>query len=108
MSTFVGYKSVGFVSNHLPLQLRYIRPRGGYLVVTCVGNTIHTYTGENFRLLTVGRPLDDEILCMAADAYHVYTGVGKKIYAWRRGTEIEAVYEGHVANLIGLMPFGPH
>jgi len=36
--------------------------------------------------------VEDEIRCMAADTYHVYTGAGKKIQAWRRGTEVRLIF----------------
>lgn len=40
---FVAYRALGFVSNHIPLSLRYINRRNENLVVTCVGKSFHTY-----------------------------------------------------------------
>lgn len=46
---FVAYRALGFVSNHIPLSLRYINRRNENLVVTSVGKSFHTYS-VSYRL----------------------------------------------------------
>ena len=45
---------------------------------------------------------------LSSDAYLVFVAAGKKVYAWRRGTELKHCYVGHEATVRLLMPFGPH
>jgi U3 small nucleolar RNA-associated protein 21 len=59
-------------------------------------------------LLSVGTAHEEDITCLAADAYHVYTGSGKIIRAWRRGTELKHEYLGHERPIHLLLCFGPH
>lgn len=105
---FAPCRALGFVSNHIPLQVRYIRSRQENLIVTCVGKSFHTYGISHFSLLSVSGLHPQDIECMAADSYHVYTGAGPNIYAWRRGTELKHTYKGHEHNVKLLLPFGIH
>ncbi|XP_044756628.1 WD repeat-containing protein 36 [Coccinella septempunctata] len=105
---FAPCRALGFVSNHVPLQVRYIKSRQENLIVTCVGKSFHTYGISHFSLLSVSGLHPSNIECMAADSYHVYTGAGPNIYAWRRGTELKHTYKGHEHNVKHLLPFGVH
>ena len=40
---FTGFRALGFVSNHVPLAVRYNKKHKENYVVTCVGNAFHTY-----------------------------------------------------------------
>lgn len=105
---FLKNRALGYVSNHIPLVTRYIQRRKENLIVTCVGNTFHTYGCSHFTLLSVSKTHPGEITCLAGDTYHMYTACGKEIYAWRRGTEIKHTYRGHEFTVHILLPFGPH
>lgn len=105
---FVPSRSLGYVSNHIPLQVRYIKRRRENLIVTCVGKSFHTYGITHFALLSVSDLHPENITCMTVDAFHVYTGCGKKIYAWRRGTEIKHTYIGHKTPIRIMCTFGVH
>ncbi|KAK9881958.1 hypothetical protein WA026_018150 [Henosepilachna vigintioctopunctata] len=105
---FYPCRALGFVSNHVPLQVRYIKSRKENLIVTCVGKSFHTYAITHFSLLSVSAMHSSDILCMGADSFHVYTGAGCNIYAWRRGTELKHCYKGHQFNVNLLLPFGIH
>lgn len=105
---FVPNRSLGYVSNHIPLQVRYIKNRKEHLIVTCVGKTFHTYGISHFGLLSVGNLHPDDITCITADTYHVYTACEGVIYAWRRGTELKHTYKGHTKPVHLMVPFGPH
>lgn len=105
---FLPCRSLGFVSNHVPLQVRYIKSRKENLIVTCVGKSFHTYGITHFGLLSVSGLHPSDITAMTADTYHVYTACDSVIYAWRRGTEIKHIYRGHKARIHLMIPFGIH
>lgn len=105
---FTPCRTLGYVSNHLPLQVRYIKSRKENLVVTCVGKSFHTYGITHFGLLSVGSLHPEDITAITADTFHVYTACAKVIYAWRRGTELKHVYRGHKKPIHLLLPFGAH
>lgn len=101
-------RSLGHVSNHIPLQVRYIKSRKENLIVTCVGKAFHTYGISHFGLLSVSALHSSDITSMTADAYHVYTSCNNEIYAWRRGTELKHIYRGHTKPVHLMIPFGIH
>ncbi|CAD1475667.1 unnamed protein product, partial [Heterotrigona itama] len=104
---FLKNRALGYVSNHIPLVTRYIKRRKENLIVTCVGNSFHTYGCSHFTLLSVSGTHPGEITSLAGDVYHIYTACGKDIYAWRRGTEVKHIYKGHNCTVHTLLPFGP-
>ena len=101
-------RALGYVSNHIPVVTRYIQRRKENLIVTCTGRSFHTYGCSHFTLLSVSPAHPEDITCLAADTYHVYTAAGNKIYAWRRGNELKHTYSGHESHVHLLLPFGPH
>lgn len=105
---FIPNRALGYVSNHIPLQVRYIKNRKENLITTCVGKSFHTYGISHFTLLSVSGLHQDDITCMSSDSYHVYTACDTTIYAWRRGTELKHTYHGHKKPIILMLPFGPH
>ncbi|XP_078034603.1 WD repeat-containing protein 36 [Augochlora pura] len=105
---FFKNRALGYVSNHIPLVTRYIERRKENLIVTCVGNSFHTYGCTHFTLLSVSGTHPGEITCLSADRYHIYTACENVIYAWRRGTELKHTYKGHECAVHSLLPFGPH
>ncbi|KAI4498395.1 hypothetical protein M0802_006574 [Mischocyttarus mexicanus] len=105
---FVQNRALGYVSNHIPLITRYIQRRKENLIVTCVGKEFHTYGCAHFTLLSVSGTHPEDISCLSADSYHVYTAAGNIVYAWRRGTELKHTYKGHNATVHIILPFGPH
>lgn len=110
---FAKKRCLGYVSNHLPVLTRYIERRKENLLITCVGKEFYTYGASHFTLLSVSGTHPEDISCMAADTYHVYTASGNKIYAWRRGNELKHCYEtkddddNHVT-VTHLTAIGPH
>lgn len=107
-NAFAPSRALGLVSNSVPLQVRYIKSRQENLITTCVGKSFHTYGISHFSLLSVSGLHPRDIECMAVDTYHVYTGAGHNIYAWRRGRELKHTYKGHKHNVKLLLPFGVH
>lgn len=105
---FVPCRGLGYVSNHIPLNVRYIKSRKENLILTCVGKAFHTYGISHFGLLSVSGLHPEDITCMASDAYHVYTACGNVIYAWRRGRELKHTYRGHKKPVILMLPFGAY
>ena len=105
---FTGHRALGYVSNHVPLQCRFVQRRRENLIVTCVGRAFHTYGGSKLGLLSVSKLHPENISCLAADSFMVYSSAGSIIYAWRRGSELKHVYKGHQYPIHLLLPFGPH
>lgn len=105
---FLQNRALGYVSNHIPLVVRYIQRRKENLIVTCTGKSFHTYGCSHFSLLSVCSKHPSDITCLAADTYLVYTAADNLIYAWRRGSELSHTYEGHEHPVHVLLPFGPH
>lgn len=105
---FARYKALGYVSNDVPLVVRYIRRRKENLVVTSVGKAFHTYGCAHFALLSVSGQHPEDISCLAADFFHIYTSAGNIIYAWRRGSELKHKYMGHEHPVRSILPFGPN
>lgn len=99
---------IGYVSNEIPLVVRYINLRRENLIITCVGRAFHTYSSERFQLLSVSPQHEKDITCLAADSYLVYTSFDNQIYAWRRGVELKHTYNGHKASVKLLLPFAAH
>jgi len=96
------------VSNEIPLVTRYINLRRENIIITCVGRAFHTYSSDRFQLLSVSPQHEENITCLAADSYLVFTSCGNKIYAWRRGVELKHTYDGHQAAVKLLFPFAAH
>lgn len=105
---FVPNRALGYVSNHLPVQVRYIQTRAENLLVTCVGKSFHTYSISHFALLSASKLHESDITCISSDAYHVYTSCNGIIYAWRRGTELKHTYARHQHDVHIMLPFGAH
>lgn len=105
---FVPYRALGFVSNYVPLSLRYINRRNENLVVTCAERSFHTYSCSKLNLLSVSPQHPGCITCLTSDSYLVFTACENVIYAWRRGTELKHTYKGPAKNVSQLLTFGPH
>lgn len=101
-------RALGYVSNHIPASVRYIRRRKENVIVTCIGRSFHTYSATRFRLICVSGIHPEEITCIASDNYVVYAASNKLIYAWRSGNVIKHIYKGHEKNVHLMLPFGEH
>jgi U3 small nucleolar RNA-associated protein 21 len=105
---FVKNRALGYVSNHIPLAIRYIERRKESVMVTCIGHHFHTYGSAHLTLLNVSGSHNEDITCLAADKFLVYTASGKEVFAWRMGTQIKHKYAGHDHTVHLLLPFGAH
>ncbi|KAJ6640230.1 WD repeat-containing protein 36 [Pseudolycoriella hygida] len=101
-------RALGFVTNHVPACIRYIRRRKENVIVTCIGRLFHTYSCNHFRLVCVSGIHPEDITCIASDNYCVYAASAKNIYAWRSGNVIKHMYKGHRSNVHIMLPFGAH
>lgn len=114
MSTAAGSKlfrrnrALGYVTNHVPAAVRFIRRRKENVIVTCIGRLFHTYSCNHFRLICVSGLHPADITCLASDNYCVYAASDRRIFAWRSGTVIRHTYTGHTANVHLLLPFAEH
>lgn len=105
---FRPYRSVGLVSNHVPLVVRYIHRRQEHLIITCVGRSFHTYSSRHLKLLSVSERHDGEIAVLAADRNYVYTAVAGQVRAWQRGTQLVHSYLPHEQPVTCVLSFGAH
>lgn len=101
-------RALGYVSNHIPAAVRYIRRRKENVIVTCIGRHFHTYSATHFRLICVSGLHPADITCIASDNYCVYAASDRQIFAWRSGNVIRHTYRGHNRNVHLMLPFGPH
>ena len=105
---FTGHRALGYVSDHVPLQCRFVHRRRENLIVTSDGRAFHTYGGNKLGLLSVSKLHPGNITVLAADSFMVYSSAGNAIYAWRRGSELKHVYNAHKYAVHLLLPFGPN
>lgn len=101
-------RALGYVSNHVPADVRYIKKRKENIIVTCIGRLFHVYGSNHFRLICVSGVHPEDITCITSDSYCTYTASGTQIYAWRSGNVIKHVYKGHEKMVHLLLPFGEH
>ncbi|GAB0087952.1 WD repeat-containing protein 36 [Sergentomyia squamirostris] len=101
-------RALGYVSNHIPATVKYIKSRKTNIVVTCIGRSLHAYESKHFRLISVGRVHAEDITCISSDNRFVYSASDKKVFAWRAGNQLFHTYPGHGGNVHLLLPFGQH
>ncbi|KAF4517408.1 hypothetical protein B566_EDAN005017 [Ephemera danica] len=105
---FVKNRALGYVSNNIPVVVRYIQRRKECVMVTCVGRHFHTYGSAHFTLLNVSGAHPEDITSLAADRFLIHTAAGNTVYSWRMGTQIKHVFNGHTSPVHLLLPFGAH
>lgn len=105
---FEGYRALGFVSNHVPLAVRYHHKHRDNYVVTCVGKSFHVYNCSKLGIVCVSDPHPDNIGCIALDSKYVFTGCKNVIRAFSRWKQLSFTYEGHEKDVWFLLPFGEH
>uniref|UniRef100_A0A6E8VJC9 WD repeat-containing protein 55 homolog n=1 Tax=Anopheles coluzzii TaxID=1518534 RepID=A0A6E8VJC9_ANOCL len=101
-------RALGYVSNHIPPNVRYIDQRRENVVITCVGRSFHVYGCNSFRLIRTGRIHPANITAIAADGFLTYVAAGNLIYGWRSSVELRKVYRGHEKPVRLLLPFAKH
>ncbi|GFS13535.1 WD repeat-containing protein 36 [Elysia marginata] len=105
---FVGYRALGFVSNHIPLVTRYHKRHRDNYVITCVGQSFHVYNVSKLGIVAVSDPHPEDISVLAADFRYVFTASGNRVFAVSRNKKIEKEYKGHKADVTFLLPFSHH
>uniref|UniRef100_A0A182Q2F6 Uncharacterized protein n=1 Tax=Anopheles farauti TaxID=69004 RepID=A0A182Q2F6_9DIPT len=105
---FQANRALGYVSNHIPPNVRYIDQRRENIVITCVGRSFHVYGCNSFRLIRTGRIHPAEITAIGADGFLTYAAAGNLIYGWRSSVELRKVYRGHDKPVHLLLPFAKH
>lgn len=99
-------RALGYVSNHIPASVRFMKNRQENIIVTCVGRSFHVYSCNHFRLICVSSLHPDEISCLASDYRFTYSAAGKNIYIWRSGSVVKHFLKGHKKKIHLLLPFG--
>uniref|UniRef100_A0A7G3B8J2 Putative wd repeat protein n=1 Tax=Lutzomyia longipalpis TaxID=7200 RepID=A0A7G3B8J2_LUTLO len=101
-------RALGYVANHIPATVKYMKGRKINIIVTCIGRSLHAYECKHFRLISVGRIHPEDITCISSDNRYVYSASAGKIFAWRAGNQLFHTYTGHGGNVHLLLPFGQH
>lgn len=105
---FTGYRALGFVSNHVPLAVRYHQKHKENYVVTCVGKSFHTYNCSKLGIVSISDSHPEDISVLAVDRDLTFTACRNILRAFARGKQVMHTYEGHNADVHLLLPFGNH
>ncbi|KAG1680276.1 WD repeat-containing protein 36 [Nymphon striatum] len=105
---FHKYRTLGYISNHIPLKLRYIESLKEYFLITVVGNAFHTYASKELSLLSISNQHHSAITAIGADKKFVFSACRGLIRTWKRGTEVVQKYETDDTPVIILLPFDKH
>lgn len=105
---FTGFRALGFVSNHVPLAVRYHQKHKENYVVTCVGKSFHTYNCSKLGIVSVSDCHPDDINVLAVDRDLTFTASQNIVRAFTRGKQVVHTYIGHSTNVHLLLPFGNH
>lgn len=101
---FARNKALGYVSNHVPLNVRYIKLFNEHIISTCIGRTFHAYGHNRLDLLNVSGIHPGDITCMAGDFFHNYTACDNTVYVWRRTNLLMYTLKGHKKPIHILLP----
>jgi U3 small nucleolar RNA-associated protein 21 len=104
-AVFAAYRPLGYVSNHVPCIVRYIKRRKEHLIVTVTGRSFHVYGSNKLGILSVSKQHPEDITALAGNSQVVFTAAGENIYIWNRGSELTGVLEGHRSPVHILLPF---
>lgn len=105
---FVGFRALGFVSNHIPLVTRYHKRHRDNYVITCVGQSFHVYNVSKLGIVAVSDSHSEDICALAADFRYVFTASGNRVFAVARNKTVDKEYIGHKADISFLLPFSHH
>lgn len=105
---FSSYRALGYISNDVPLIVRYVNIRREHLIVTTVGKSFLTFGSKKLRLASISPPHSEDIACIAGDVSHIFTACKNVVHAWIRGNELVHTYTGHEKPVHLLLPFGKH
>ncbi|KAL4237143.1 WD repeat-containing protein 36 [Mactra antiquata] len=105
---FTGFRALGFVSNHVPLAVRYHQKHNENYIVTCVGKSFHTYNCSKLGIVSVSDAHPDDISVLTVDRDLTFTACRNVIRAFTRGKQVIHTYEGHKSDVQLLLPFGSH
>ncbi|CAD5111627.1 DgyrCDS920 [Dimorphilus gyrociliatus] len=105
---FSSYRALGFVSNHVPLILRYDQKKNETYVYTSVGRAFHTYTSSKLGLKSISDLHDEEIECIATANNYIFTSCGNVTRAYGRRGKVIKEFIGHKSKIKHLLPFHRH
>lgn len=105
---FSSYRALGYISNDVPLMVRYINIRREHLIVTAVGKSFLTFGSKKLHLVNISSSQSQDITCLAGDADNIFTASNNVLQAWFRGAELAHTYRGHKKRVHLLLPLGMH
>ncbi|XP_012564230.2 WD repeat-containing protein 36 isoform X1 [Hydra vulgaris] len=102
---FAPYRAVGFVSNHIPLNLEVKGTE--HFVTTVVGASFHIYNAGKLNLLFVGEPLTEQIAAVISVNNTHIVAAGCNVYLFERG-KTKKKYVEHQSDVHSLLSLGEH
>ena len=120
---FCGQRSLGYVCNDIPLQIRYVKKHRDTFIITVVGKRFYTYSvsKSSFReswiqiiwcrlqaaklhLYSISEFHPSDIVALAVDPRFVYTACQEDVRIFKRGVEPDFIHS--VPNVRHILPFG--
>lgn len=74
-------EALAYISNHIPLVVRYIPRRRDNILVTSVDKSVYSCGITHLKLLAVSDLHEEDITCIACDNFHVYPACLNNVYA---------------------------
>nr|XP_039266834.1 WD repeat-containing protein 36-like [Styela clava] len=105
---FEAYRALGLYSTHIPHCTRYHQRQKEHYVFVAVGKVFHSYNCSKLGITQVSNAHPEDISCIAADRFLVYTGCGKTIRAFQHNRQVKYIYEGHNDDVHLLLPYSEH
>lgn len=105
---FEGFKSVGFVSTHIPHIVRYIDRLDQIRVITASNNCFLVFNNK-LKLIETCVSHSSDINVLTSDSKYVYTSADNEIFGWKYGHKWKwKSFVGCVERVEHILPFGPH
>ncbi|ESO94510.1 hypothetical protein LOTGIDRAFT_215492 [Lottia gigantea] len=105
---FCGFRALGYVSNHVPLEVRLKFKEKENYVITCVGKAFHTYNCSKLAIISVSDAHPDDITCLAVAGNLIFTACQNIVRAFHRGTKAVKTLVNKDKDISLLLPFGHH
>ncbi|XP_002119330.3 WD repeat-containing protein 36-like [Ciona intestinalis] len=105
---FEGFKALGLHSSHIGHVIRLHRRLNDFYVIVPVGKVFHTYNCSKLGICYVSNSHPQDIECIAADSFLVYTGCQNVVRVFEYNTQIKYTLEGHTSDVHLIHPLGKH
>lgn len=105
---FEPYRALGLFSSGIPHCTRYHQKHQEHYVFLPLGKVFHTYNCSRLGITQISNAHPQDISCIGADRFFVFTGCGKEVRAFEHNRQVKYMYEGHEKDVHIVMPFAKH